>query len=99
MSQLERLVLNGTRITDAGLKHVGGLTRLYRLNLGLTDITGAGLAHLAELANLKELDLPHTDHRHQLAFSSISGPAACPEPYRHSAHRRWTEPPHEHEAP
>ena len=41
--------LHGTRITDAGLEHLRGLTKLQRLNLSFTEVTDAGLDHLKGL--------------------------------------------------
>jgi hypothetical protein len=49
------------RLTDAGLKHLEGLSRLEYLNLewhrGITD---AGLEHLRGLTSLRELNLAAT---------------------------------------
>ena len=47
-------------MTDAGLTHLAGLTKLTYLNLRLTHITDAGLAHLNGLTNLSALDLSAT---------------------------------------
>lgn len=44
-------------ITDAGLAHLAGLTRLRRLDLSNGAITDAGLLHLANLDALEELIL------------------------------------------
>ena len=45
------------RITDAGLQHLAGLTRLEQLNLMGHRITDAGLRHLAGLTRLTDLNL------------------------------------------
>ena len=46
--------LRGTKITDAGLVHLKGLTNLQTLNLGGTKITDAGVADLQKaLPNCK----------------------------------------------
>ena len=50
----------GTRVTDAGLVHLKGLTKLETLNLQSTDISDTGLIHLKGLASLKTLDLRST---------------------------------------
>ncbi|MCY2995297.1 MAG: hypothetical protein NTY19_46660 [Planctomycetota bacterium] len=54
------LDLSSTKVTDAGLIHLEGLTQLQTLNLGSTSITDAGLAHLKGLTKLQELDLSST---------------------------------------
>ncbi len=56
-AQITWLNLAGTKITDAGLQHVGGLTNLTMLHLEKTEIGDAGLAHLSGLANLEYLNL------------------------------------------
>lgn len=45
------------RITDAGLKHLAGLTKLEHLNLQGQHITDDGLKHLSEMTNLQTLSL------------------------------------------
>ena len=51
---------SGSRVTDAGLIHLAGLTQLEELWLQKTRITDDGLAHLAQLTSLKELWLLET---------------------------------------
>jgi len=46
-----------SRISDAGLVHLNGLTNLEELHLRATQITDAGLEHLKGLTNLKWLTL------------------------------------------
>ena len=46
-----------TQVTDAGLVHLAGLTRLRELNLGETKVTDAGLEHLRGLNQLDSLHL------------------------------------------
>ena len=58
--QVIRVNLYATRITDAGLVHLKGLTNLQDLKLGGTKITDAGLVHLKGLTNLQELHLSDT---------------------------------------
>ena len=60
MSNLKKLNLDYTPMSDAGLAHLSGLTNLEELWLNSTDITDAGLAHLKKLSKLKLLDLYHT---------------------------------------
>jgi Leucine Rich repeat len=55
-----QLDLEDTPITDAGLEHVKGLTRLRALSLRGTRVTGLGLQHLKGMANLRDLDLADT---------------------------------------
>ena len=70
------------KITDAGLAHIKGLTRLQRLWLVNAPVTDAGLAHLKGLAQLRELEingtkitdagLTHFQGLSQLAFLSLN---------------------------
>ena len=52
--------LSNTKVTDAGLVHLKGLTKLGILGLNNTKITDAGLVHLKELTSLKKLFLNNT---------------------------------------
>ena len=52
-----RVNLSGTKVTDAGLVHLKGLTNLRWLDLGDTNVTDAGLVHLKGLTKLERLDL------------------------------------------
>ena len=52
--------LQDRQVTDAGLVHLEGMTRLKRLNLYGTKITDSGLAHLEGLTQLQTLDLAYT---------------------------------------
>jgi hypothetical protein len=52
---LEDLNLSSTQITDAGLVHVKGLTRLTKLNLSSTQVTDAGIQQLKQ--SLPKLDV------------------------------------------
>jgi hypothetical protein len=47
-------------VTDAGLVHLKGLTKLESLYLFHTQVTDTGLQHLKELTNLKALSLTDT---------------------------------------
>ena len=49
--------LGGTKITDVGLAHLEGLTKLKSLYLSKTEVTGAGLVHLKGLTGLEKLSL------------------------------------------
>ena len=55
-----RVSLRDSKVTDAGLRHLAGNTRLHALALADTDVTDAGLAHLKGLSELKELCLAGT---------------------------------------
>jgi hypothetical protein len=49
MTRLQQfLVLNGTKITDAGLEHVKGMTRLQMLAVVGTQVTDVGMQKLKE---------------------------------------------------
>jgi hypothetical protein len=57
LERLEELSLLGDdTVTDAGLRHLGGLRRLRRLNIGYTHVTDTGIANLSGLTNLRWLD-------------------------------------------
>ena len=58
-NELKSLDLRNTRITDAGLIHLKGLTGLL-LDLSVTQITDAGLIHLKGLTGLQVLHLDGT---------------------------------------
>jgi internalin A len=60
LNGLEILWLPGSRVTDTGLSHLNGLTRLRTLVLLRTPITDAGLAHLEGLYSLEQLYLGET---------------------------------------
>jgi len=52
-----RLDLNGTAVTDAGLKELRELKNLQNLNLDNTKITDAGIKELKGLTGLQELEV------------------------------------------
>ena len=60
MQNLERLHLQRTAITDAGLKSLPPLADLYYLNLHSTAITDDGLATLRSLPKLRQVYLWET---------------------------------------
>ena len=51
------LILGGSEVTDAGLKHFAGLTNLVLLDLTFAKVTGKGVAVLTDLPNLSSLVL------------------------------------------
>ena len=53
--------LDGTKITNGGLKHLKGLTRLKDLDLAHTIVSNAGLKDLKGLAHLEILGLSGTN--------------------------------------
>jgi len=61
LPRLTRLNLFGTKITDAGLKHLGCLPQLRDLVLEKNQITNAGLEHLSKLKGLTALNLDRTE--------------------------------------
>lgn len=52
--------LSGSKITDAGLEKIAGLSNVSKLNVAETGITGAGVAHIAGWTSLESLDLMDT---------------------------------------
>ena len=60
LTRLQRLDVQRTSVSDAGLPHLKNLQRLQWLNLSYTRVTDAGLVHLKGLTNLEVLDLRHT---------------------------------------
>jgi hypothetical protein len=57
MTNLHRLHLEKTAVTDAGLGHLKNLASLEYLNLYHTDVTNAGLDQLQPLKKLKNVYL------------------------------------------
>jgi formylglycine-generating enzyme required for sulfatase activity/serine/threonine protein kinase len=58
LTNLVRIDLWNTTVTDAGLAHLKGLTTLRELYLfGCPHVSDAGVAHLKDLTNLRALDL------------------------------------------
>ncbi len=61
LTRLKELDLRGdSKVTDAGMAHLNGLTGLEILRLGGTQVTDAGMVHLAGLKNLLRLELDDT---------------------------------------
>jgi internalin A len=65
-----------SRVTNAGLAQLKGLSRLKKLYLGGTEVTGAGLPHLIGMTSLKSLglygiSLSDDDVRHLAAFTHL----------------------------
>ena len=56
----ETLDLNSTKVTDAGLEHLKGLTNLKHLGLNHTQIGDTGLGHLKGMTKLDTLILSNT---------------------------------------
>jgi hypothetical protein len=59
-TSLKRLYLEGTKITDAGLRHLSGLKELHSLSLANTSIGDIGLKELERLSALRTLNLQNT---------------------------------------
>ena len=57
VTNLVRLVLKSTRVTDAGLVHLKGNHGLWSLDLSNTQVTDAGLVYLKGLSKLEVLSL------------------------------------------
>ena len=58
--ELGRSELTGPSLTNAGMAHIAGLTKLQELNLVATPITDVGLAQLSRLTELRLLCLEGT---------------------------------------
>ncbi len=58
--KLQRLKLNETRVTDAGIEHLRRLRRLELLNLQRTDVSNESVPALASLPRLKVLHIAET---------------------------------------
>jgi Leucine-rich repeat (LRR) protein len=58
--EIEYVNLSRSKVTDAGLAHLQGLTSLQGLVLDKTQVTDAGLAHLQGLTSLRGLYLENT---------------------------------------
>jgi uncharacterized protein YjbI with pentapeptide repeats len=58
---LEMLRLDGSQITDAGLKAIQNHDLMWLMLEGDCQVTDAGLAHLAEMKRLIRLELPGAD--------------------------------------
>ncbi|MEE3230459.1 MAG: hypothetical protein VX272_05420, partial [Planctomycetota bacterium] len=50
----------GDQVTDAGLEHLKGMTKLVKLHFDGQKITDVGMAHLQGLVNLETLNLGRT---------------------------------------
>ena len=57
---LKRLYLQGTKVTNAGLRHLAGLNELHSLSLANTSVSDAGLKELEGLSALRQLDVQNT---------------------------------------
>lgn len=60
LSNLERLQVFYTSVSDDGLRHLRGLRRLRSLNLDGTTVSDSGIEHLCGLRELTHLDLAGT---------------------------------------
>lgn len=79
----ELTLMNRTKITDEGLRHVAGLAELEVLAINGTNVTGDGLSYLRNCRKLKGLpmsDTPLTDaglshisHLQQLEWLQLNG--------------------------
>jgi len=60
-SDLERIRLAGSSVSDADLRHLIGLRHLGWIDLRKTEVTDAAMAHLSRLATLEEVQLDYTN--------------------------------------
>ena len=61
LTNLQSLRLSDSPVTDAGLVHLSGLSRLAVLDLSKTHVSDAGLFHLNKLTKLQMLYLGGTE--------------------------------------
>jgi len=84
LPQLGNLILVGQDITDAGMKHIEGLTALRGLYLSGMGITDAGLASLETMTELRSLNVfPSAVTRDGMAALKSKLPKlemTCPDP-------------------
>ena len=75
VTSLQVLVLNRTRVTDAGLVQLKGLTQLKELYLDGTDVTAAGRARAEKIAS----GMPdHQGDSRSLSAPRKGPPHGCP---------------------
>lgn len=60
LTKIQKLTLNGTKVTDAGLAKIKGLASLKKLYAVDTKLTDAALANIKELKGLEVLSLVGT---------------------------------------
>ena len=60
LTEIGVMGLQGTQITDEGLKHVAGFKKMFQLYLGQTKVTDVGLKELANHPRLEHLGLENT---------------------------------------
>lgn len=58
--QLDRIMLNDTKVKDDDLKQLDGLRSLRSLSLYRTEVTDKAIDHILTLPNLEELELSYT---------------------------------------
>jgi hypothetical protein len=63
--RLEMLQINGNglRLTDAGMAHLRGLTRLRGITIGIVEISDAGLEPLRGMTDLEDLHITNNSSR------------------------------------
>jgi hypothetical protein len=61
LSNLAKLSVRGSLVTDAGVKHLSVLKKLKAINLHATKITDRSLFLLAEMGTLEEIDIANND--------------------------------------
>ena len=79
LAHLKTLRLDGSTVTDQGMKTLGGLARLESLTLVRSRIGKDGFAHLAGLKNLHFLNLEGTNVDDNAALASLKGLTALTE--------------------
>ena len=53
LTELETLLMGGTKVTDEGLAHLKPFGKLRKISVFDTQITDAGITHLSKLARLE----------------------------------------------
>lgn len=74
LDKVEELYLNGPEVTDAGLKHLAGMTGLRAVTLKeMTKVTAEGMRVLAALPNLTSLKILRGKCPTAEAFAGLAG--------------------------
>jgi hypothetical protein len=60
MKDMHSLDLGATAVTDAGLAHLGHMSKLHQLHLSRSAVTDAGMEHVSRLSNISSLRLSDT---------------------------------------
>jgi internalin A len=88
MTDLERLSLNSTNVTDVSVSSIARLTRLESLNLDETKITNAGLKEVGKLRGLRSLSVGGREITDEGLAELAFAPGATVAAHRRNGHHR-----------